>query len=120
MLDMANKDILPAVSAYTGELADAAMAKKSLISSIDCSYETETVERLSRLTALAFANTKALEKATAELKTIGGAYETAIYCKDVVIKAMEELRTVVDELETITSAEYWPYPSYGDLLFGVR
>ena len=120
MLDMAKKDILPAVSAYTGELADAAMAKKSLIFSIDCSYETETVERLSKLTALAYANTKALEKAVNELKSIEGAYETALYCKDNVIKAMENLREVVDELETITSAEYWPYPSYGDLLFGVK
>ncbi len=120
MLDMAKKDILPAVSAYTGELADAAMAKKSLISSIDCSYETETVERLSRLNALAYANTKALEKAVNELKSIEGAYETALYCKDNVIKAMENLREVVDELEAITSAEYWPYPSYGDLLFGVK
>ena len=120
MLDMAKKDILPAVSAYTGELADAAMANKSLIFSIDCSYETETVERLSKLTALAYANTKALEKAVNELKSIEGAYETALYCKDNVIKAMENLREVVDELETITSAEYWPYPSYGDLLFGVK
>ena len=120
MLDMAKKDILPAVSAYTGELADSAMAKKSLISSIDCSYETETVERLSQLTALAYANTKALEKAVSELKSIEGNYETALYCKDSVIKAMEDLRAAVDELETITSTEYWPYPSYGDLLFGVK
>ena len=120
MLDMAKKDILPAVSAYTGELADSAMAKKSLISSIDCSYETEIVERLSQLTALAYANTKALEKAVSELRSIEGAYETALYCKDSVIKAMEDLREAVDELETITSTEYWPYPSYGDLLFGVK
>ncbi len=120
MLDMAKKDILPAVSAYTGELADSAMAKKSLISSIDCSYETETVERLSQITALAYANTKALEKAVSELRSIEGAYETALYCKDSVIKAMEDLREAVDELETITSTEYWPYPSYGDLLFGVK
>ena len=120
MLDMTKKDILPAVSTYTGELADAAMAKKSLIASIDCSYETETVERLSKLTAEAYANTKALEKAVEELKSIEGTYETALYCKNSVIKAMESLREAVDELETITSAEYWPYPSYGDLLFGVK
>ena len=120
MLDMAKKDILPAVSRYTGELADAAMAKKALIASIDCTYETETVERLSKLTALAFANTKTLEKAAEDLKKVKGAHEKAIFCKDVVIKAMEDLRTVVDELETITCEEYWPYPSYGDLLFGVK
>ena len=120
MLDMAKKDILPAVSRYTGELADAAMAKKSFISSIDCTYETETVERLSKLTALAYEKTKALEKADEDLKKVGGAHEKAIFCKDVVIKAMEDLRAVVDELETITCEEYWPYPSYGDLLFGVK
>ena len=120
MLDMVKKDVLPAVTAYTGELADAAMAKKAFISSLECPYEKETVEKLSELTALAYANTKLLEKAVADAKAVVGVYDTAVYYKDNVIKAMNDLRVVVDELETITSTEYWPYPSYGDLLFGVK
>ncbi len=120
MLDMVKKDVLPAVTAYTGELADTAMAKKAFISSLECPYEKETVEKLSELTALAYANTKVLEKAVADAKAVVGVYDTAVYYKDNVIKAMNDLRVVVDELETITSTEYWPYPSYGDLLFGVK
>lgn len=120
MLDMVKKDILPAATTYAGELADAAMAKKAFISSIECHYEKETVEKLSNLTALAYTNTKLLEKAVADAKSVVGIYNTAVYYKDIVIKAMNDLRVVVDELETITSTEYWPYPSYGDLLFGVK
>ncbi len=120
MLDMVKKDILPAVTTYTGELADAAMAKKAFISSLECPYEKETVKKLSELTALTHANTKLLEKAVADAKSVVGVYDTAVYYKDNVIKAMDDLRVVVDELEAITSTEYWPYPSYGDLLFGVR
>jgi len=120
MLDMVKKDILPAVSRYTGDLAGAAMSKKSFIACADCSYETETVERLSDLTGKVYTSTKTLEKAVDDLKSIQGAHETAKGFKDIVIPAMNELRKYVDELETITSAEYWPYPSYGDLLFGVK
>ena len=120
MLEMVKKDILPAVSRYTGDLANAAMSKKTFIKSADCSYETETVERLSKLTGRAYDGMKSLEKAIVELKSVQGAHETALGFKDVVIPAMNELREYVDELETITSEEYWPYPSYGDLLFGVK
>ena len=120
MLEMVKKDILPAVSRYTGDLANAAMSKKTFIKSADCSYETETVERLSKLTGRAYDGMKSLEKAIVELKSVQGAHETALGFKGIVIPAMNELREYIDELETITSEEYWPYPSYGDLLFGVK
>ena len=120
MLDMVWKDILPAVSAYSKKLADTALAKKSLSDSIDCSFETELAAKISTLTAEAVRRTKALEYAVMDVKNIDDTLELARYYKDTVFAAMNELRIVVDELETHTSAEYWPYPSYGDILFSVK
>ena len=120
MLDMVWKDILPAVSAYSKKLADTALAKKSLSNSIDCSFETELAAKISTLTAEAVKKTQALEYAVMDVKNIEDTLELARYYKDTVFAAMNELRIVVDELETHTSAEYWPYPSYGDILFSVK
>ena len=120
MLDMVWKDILPAVSAYSKKLADTALAKKSLSESIDCSFETELAAKISTLTAEAVKKTQALEYAVMDVKNIEDTLELARYYKDTVFAAMNELRIVVDELETHTSAEYWPYPSYGDILFSVK
>ena len=120
MLDMVWKDILPAVSAYSKKLADTALAKKSLSDSIDCSFETELAAKISILTAEAVKKTQALEYAVMDVKNIEDTLELARYYKDTVFAAMNELRIVVDELETHTSAEYWPYPSYGDILFSVK
>ncbi|MGM9585942.1 MAG: glutamine synthetase III [Candidatus Limivicinus sp.] len=120
MLDMVWKDILPAVSAYSKKLADTALAKKSLSDSIDCSFETDLAAKISTLTAEAVKKTQALEYAVMDVKNIEDTLELARYYKDTVFAAMNELRIVVDELETHTSAEYWPYPSYGDILFSVK
>ncbi len=120
MLDMVWKDIFPAVSAYSKALADAALAKKALSAGIDCSFETELAERISSLTACAVKKAKTLEEAVMEAKNIADSLELARYYKDSVLSAMNELRIAVDELETNTSAKYWPYPSYGDILFSVK
>ena len=120
MLDMVWKDILPAVSAYSKTLTDTALAKKALSESIDCSFEMELAAQISALTASAVAKAKALEEAILEVKTISDSLELAQYYKNAVFAAMNELRIVVDELETHTAASYWPVPSYGDLLFSVK
>ena len=120
MLDMVWKDILPAVSAYSKKLADTALAKKSLSDSIDCSFETELAAKISTLTAEAVKKTQALEYAVMDVKNYEDTLELARFYKDTVFAAMNELRIVVDELETHTAAEYWPYPSYGDILFSVK
>ena len=120
MLDMVWKDILPAVSAYSGSLADAALAKKALSDGIDCSFETELAERIGRLTAETVKKTRTLENAVMESKNITDTLELARYYRDSIFAAMNELRIVVDELETLTSSEFWPYPSYGDILFRVK
>ena len=120
MLDMVWKDILPAVSAYSKKLASTALTKKALSADIDCSFETELSAKISTLTASAVEKAKALELAVMDSKNISGSLELAKYYKDAVFAAMNELRIVVDELETNTAARFWPYPSYGDILFSVK
>ena len=115
---MVNKDILPAISSYTGKLCETASRKKSF--NVDTSYEDEIITKLSKLTAVIFEKTGELEIVIANIKSAKNTVDEANTFRDVVIPLMNEIRAAVDEAETVTSAEYWPYPSYGDLLFGVK
>ena len=119
MLDMAKKDILPVVSEYTQTLSNTIIAKTAVSKKIDCSYERELLEEISSLIASAYKYVKALEIALNKTKTIANVTERAVYYKDEVISLMNNLRADVDALENLVSAEYWPMPTYGDLLFGV-
>ena len=120
MLDMAHKDILPAMSAYSKELADAALDKMKLSEDIDTTYETETVKALGNLLGNTYSNVKKLESDLYTAKSISSSVELADYYKDFILADMSALRASADEMETMASSEKWPYPSYGDLLFGVR
>ncbi len=120
MLDMVNKDILPAVSSYTHELAETALAKKSLCADIPCDYETEIVKELSSLSSAVFSKKKELECHMIEALECGCNTELAAFSKDKILSCMTELRILVDELETKTDASFWPYPSYGDILFSIK
>jgi glutamine synthetase len=120
MLDMVWKDILPAVSMYSKALADAAMSKKALCGEIDCRFETEQAKKISRLTAAAVARAQDLEYAVQDAKNAGDSLAQARCCRDEIYSAMNELRSVIDELESSTASSFWPYPSYGELLFSVR
>ena len=120
MLEMAKRDILPAVSAYSEELARTAKTKKSVLPGADCTYEEKSLEKLSALSGAMFVKTDALEDALSKAGCLKDVTEEAMYYKDSVIPAMAALRADSDELETITAKKYWPYPSYGDLLFSVK
>ncbi len=120
MLDMARKDILPAMSKYSAELADAAAKKTALIGDADCCYEKDTVKRISALIGAASRAVKKMEEDLLESKSIEEAAALADYYKTTILDDMRTLRISADEMETVASAESWPYPSYGDLLFGVR
>jgi len=120
MIDMVRKDILPAVSSYVHELADTAAAKMNLLDDIDISYELELCKKLSALCNEANNLVNVLEVNVADAKALDDHAEMAFAFRDNVIKVMNELRAAVDEMETVTCAKYWPYPSYGDLLFSVR
>ena len=120
MIDMARKQILPAVQGYTAELADGVAAKKAVSADIACGYESGLIARLSLLTDQIAAKTDELEAAVLELKGAADVIQEACAIRDAVIGRMAALRTVADEAETLTAGKYWPFPTYGELLFGVR
>ena len=116
MIDMAGKDIVPAVVRYTGELARAAREVESL--GVDASVQKELLTRVNvllRQTGDALADLRAKQEKAAALT---GA-EQARYAHDVICPAMEVLRAPVDHLEMIVDGRLWPMPTYGDLLFNV-
>ena len=119
MIDMAKKDILPAVSKYSHELSDTVIAKAAC-GDIDAGYEKELLAKVSKLNTSAYKKTEKLEQAVLKAKEISETQELSMYYKDAVFAAMSELRITVDELETVVPADIWPYPSYGDMLFSVK
>ena len=119
MLDMAMKEILPAVSEYSQVLANTILSKKAVSKKIDCSYEEEMLERVSWLVGESYRNANALKVSLDKMKTIADITERSFFCKDDTLFIMKMLRSTVDNLENIVSADYWPIPTYGDLLFGV-
>ena len=118
MLDMTRQDILPAVSAFSKELCDTASVKNGL--GIEAVYETETAARLSKLITAVSSEVAALDKASTEAEELTDNYTKACVYRDRVLRSMNALRESVDELEMLTAKKYWPYPSYGDLLFSVK
>ena len=119
MIDMARKEILPAVSAYIKELAYTASLAKSVSADVDCNYETEMVKKLSSLTGLMYKRVNVLDEALLKVKELSDALEIAQYFSKVIFINMQELRSVADEIETYVGEKYWPFPTYGELLFNV-
>ena len=119
MIDMASRDIIPAVNSYIGEVANTAASKMSVLPTANCFVERDLIERLSELCATAYKCVSALKKADREATAIADVEKRAEACRDNVIPAMNALRAAVDEMETMTSSEYWPMPSYRDLMFNI-
>ena len=119
MADMAKTEIAPAVEAYAAELAKSASAKKALDENIACSYECSLVKKLSALTDRIAEKADELENALVALHKAESIGEEANAIRDSVLVRMGELRVACDEAERITAKKYWPFPTYGDLLFGV-
>ena len=120
MIDMAHKQILPAVQGYTTELAGAVAAKKAVSADIACGYESGLIRKLSVLTDQIAVKTDELEAAVLALKGAADVMEESAAIRDTVIGKMVALRAVADEAETLTAEKYWPFPTYAELLFGVR
>ena len=118
MVDMARKEILPAVIRYTGDLSAALKAKKAAMPDLECRYEGKLIGRLSALIDSIDEATDALQSSIVANEG-GSNTEQAFHIRDVVLCKMAELRVLCDEAETLTAASYWPFPTYGDLLFGV-
>ena len=120
MVDMAKTDILPAVEAYAYEVARTAAAKRAVDENLACRYESGLVRKLSELTDGIAERAGKLEEVVASLQEIGDVIGQSEFIRDVVLNTMEDLRSVCDEADQVTAKKYWHYPSYGDLLFGVR
>ena len=120
MIEMARRDIFPAVSAYVQKLVEACNAKKALSASIPCDAELAVIEKLSKLLCCFYNKIEVLEEKVNAAKGIKDVAERALFYGEEVFNAMNELRAVGDEMEVSTAADYWPYPSYGELLYGVR
>lgn len=118
MVDMAKKRIIPAVSKYTKELASTIKVKEELY--LDTRYEKEIARKLSILNSDAFEMTEELENAVAKANTIVDLQENADAHQKDVLSIMEKLRSAVDKMEAVTAKEYWPFPNYSELLFGVK
>ena len=120
MLYMATREILPAVEKYTASVASSASKKKAIAPELACSYERSLVTTLSALTDQIAEKIARLNDAVSKLKYAYDITAEAYAIRDTVIPAINELRAVADEAETLTASEYWPFPTYGDLLFGVK
>ena len=120
MVNMARKEILPAVSQMQKKLADTLLAKKSISPDLPCDYEEETLAESSLLTSRACQALKVLEDAYARECALEDFEQKAFAVRDEVIPAMAALREPCDDLEQITDARDWPFPTYGKLLFGIQ
>lgn len=120
MIDMAKKNILPAVTSYVKDLTDTALAKKALSDAIPTSVEEDLITSLSNKLVCFSKKTAELEEAVIKASDYSDDnLKYAKYYRETVFALMQELRAVGDAMETETASEYWPYPSYGELLFGV-
>ncbi len=120
MVDMAEKQLIPAVEKYVSKICETAISKKNFMPDISCDYEHGLVKTLSSLTERGQALTSELKEAVVHVKDFCDIISEADYIRDAILPKMSALRAVVDEAETKTAAEYWPIPTYGELLFGVR
>ena len=118
LIDMVKKDILPAISAYTGELASTLAAKLAVCEDVDVSMERAEIKELSGYQGRLYALVTELD---VQLENVPGtgAENTAVYYRDTVVAQMQSMREVIDAAEQKVSAEYWPVPTYLDIIFRV-
>ena len=120
MIDMAKTEIAPAVSGYVLELANTAAAKKAADASISCSYETGLLKKLAILEEQIMSKAEDLKEAVLQVQGAGNIIEESYMIRDIILSKMGELQIVCDSAETITAKKYWPFPTYGDILFSVK
>ena len=119
MIEMASRDIIPAVGAYISELAGTAANVLAVLPESPCLVEKTLIKKLSALNEKAYEDLEALKRVDAEAAAIGDVVTCAEAYRDKVIPAMNALRESVDAMETLTAAEYWPLPTYGDMMFRI-
>lgn len=120
MAEMAKTQIAPAVEEYAAAVSRNASAKKALDSSLACGYEVGLVKKLSGLTDRIAVKVDELENAIISLQKAEDTVAESAMIRDDVLVKMNELRVACDEAETLTAKNYWPFPTYGDMLFSVK
>ena len=120
MVEIVTKEILPAIESSESALVSTASAKRAFDVHIPCNYEQKLIKRLATLVDTIDARATALESATVKLDMTSDLTEKGAFIRDDILPKMSALRVVSDEAETLTAASYWPFPTYGELLFGVK
>ncbi len=120
MIEMARKEIIPAVISYVKDLSKTIINVKTAVPNALTDTEEELVTSLSSLISKANAAVKELETLTVKANSISDHAECADFYLSSVITKMNELRRICDDAETLTAESYWPFPTYGDILFSVR
>lgn len=120
LIEMITKDFLPASTAFLNDLATTIASKKAADLSVAGTFETEMAKKVSTLSTILYNKITDLEKTLAAADSVGDAEETANYYHEKVFMGMQDIRTTADELEALISEKYLPYPTYGQLLFGVN
>ena len=116
---MIKRQIIPATASYIKDLAHAAADKKSVSSSLSCSFEESMLDRLSTLVSSLYETSEALDCAVNNLPVFENMLARAEYYRDTVISDMNACRVIADKLETLVGEKYWPFPTYGELLFNI-
>ena len=119
MSEMVSKEILPAVEKYTASVADAAAKKLTLVPVLSCSYEKHLVQKLSALSDQIEKDSSELDETLAALSSVTETPLLAEEIRDRLLPKMAELRAVADEAEVLTAREFWPFPTYGEILFAL-
>ncbi|MBQ1280884.1 MAG: glutamine synthetase type III, partial [Oscillospiraceae bacterium] len=119
MVDMVQHTILHAVSSYAGHLCETIVHKKQAVPGISCKVEEALAAALSSLNDDLMSKAMELKTALETVSFDGDPEMTMHFYHDTVFARMNELRVIVDKLETLTASDYWPYPTYYDLLFSV-
>ena len=120
LAEMLKQDIMPAVSSYIGAFAKSAFDAKKLIQDIDLTVQQEQLSTLNKLYADAYRGTQKLDNAIKSTEKIVELEDKALSYRNKVIVAMEQVREATDKLESIVGSEFWPVPTYGDILFSVK
>ena len=120
MSEIARREILPAIEEYTAFLAKTAKNKKAVDESVPCTYETDVIKKLSGLVSQIYVGLDELDKAVIKLSDAADVEEEGYMIRDELLPKMNEVRVACDEAEVITAEKFWPFPTYGDLIFGVR
>ena len=120
MINMVHKRIAPAITRFTADLAKQASEKKAVFPELLCSYETELVTRLSALTDCIAERTGKLENSLIKLGDAEDVVKESEMISEEILPEMSELRIPCDQAELLTAKNYWPFPTYGDILFSVK